>query len=42
VFHARGTVGVLWNRLEVFAGYDYRRIGVVDFQGPVAGVQLHF
>ncbi len=42
LFHARGTVGITWKRLEIFAGYDFRRIGVVDFQGPIAGVQLYF
>ena len=41
-FHARGTAGVLWRGWEVFTGYDYRRIGPVDLQGPVAGVRLWF
>ncbi len=42
VFHGRATVGVLLQRWEVFTGFDYLRIGSVDFYGPVAGVRLWF
>lgn len=42
VFHARGSVGAIWHGCEVFAGYDYLRIGSVDLQGPMAGVRLWF
>lgn len=40
--HAAGTVGVMLNRCEVFGGYDYRRIGGVEIQGPMVGVRVWF
>jgi hypothetical protein len=42
VTHARGTVGWMWDRWEVFAGYDYECVGTVPIRGPVAGVRLYF
>ena len=42
VFNAHGTVGVVWNHLEFFVGYDYLRIGPVDLQGTLAGLRLWF
>ncbi len=41
-FHGRATVGVMLNRLEVFTGYDYLRIGGTSLPSFVAGVQLYF
>jgi hypothetical protein len=42
VFHVRGTVGYIYERWEVFAGYDFLRIGTVNLQGPLVGVRLWF
>jgi hypothetical protein len=42
VFHARATAGVALSAFEVFAGYDYLRIGSVDLQGPVIGLRVWF
>ena len=42
MFHGRATVGVMLNRLEVFTGYDYLRLGGTSLPSFVAGVQLHF
>lgn len=41
-FHGRSTVGVVWGPAEIFTGYDYQRIGRVNLQGLVAGVQVWF
>lgn len=41
-FHGRATVGLMLNRLEVFTGYDYLKIGDTSLPSFVAGVQLHF
>ncbi|MBC7819808.1 MAG: hypothetical protein IAG10_23235 [Planctomycetaceae bacterium] len=41
-FHGRATVGVMLNRLEVFTGYDYYKLGSTSLPSFVAGVQLHF
>ncbi len=38
--HASGTIGRRFGMAEVYAGYDYRRIGEVDLQGPTAGLRL--
>lgn len=42
LFHGRATVGVMLNRLEVFTGYDYLKLGGTSLPSFVAGVQLHF
>ena len=42
LFHARATGGVVWHRLELFSGYDARRIGGTWIQGPVFGSQWFF
>lgn len=42
VFHSRGTVGVIWTRWELFAGYDFLQIGDVNLQGPLLGARLWF
>lgn len=41
-FHSAGTVGVMIRRCELFGGYDYRRIGDVEIQGPMLGLRLWF
>ena len=42
VTHVRGTVGLMLDRWEVFAGYDYECVGTVPIRGPVAGVRVYF
>jgi hypothetical protein len=42
VFHGRASAGVLLQRWEFFAGYDYQRIGSVDVQGPMVGLRFWF
>jgi hypothetical protein len=42
LIHARATVGWQIDRFELFAGYDFLRIGAVNLQGPLAGVRLWF
>jgi len=42
MFHGRATVGMMLNRLEVFTGYDYLKLGGTSLPSFVAGVQLHF
>ncbi|MGH1341364.1 MAG: hypothetical protein ACRBN8_07435 [Nannocystales bacterium] len=39
---ARGTLGVALNRVEVFAGYDHRKVGDVALGGPVVGAAIRF
>jgi hypothetical protein len=40
--HAAGTVGMMIHRCEVYGGYDYRRIGDVEIQGPMIGLRVWF
>lgn len=42
VVHFRGTIGVIWQHVEVFAGYDFRSFDDVSIQGPLAGLRLWF
>lgn len=42
VYRLRGGVGVNWSHVELFAGYDFVRIGGVNLQGPMAGLRLWF
>jgi hypothetical protein len=42
VFHVRATAGLVYERWEVFGGYDFLRIGSVNLQGPLVGVRLWF
>ncbi|MBI1831498.1 MAG: hypothetical protein HYR84_08615 [Planctomycetes bacterium] len=42
VIHFRGTLGATWRGWEVFAGYDFLRIGAANLQGPMAGVRWWF
>ena len=42
VIHARGSVGAIWQGWELFAGYDFLRIGCTNLQGPMAGVRWWF
>jgi hypothetical protein len=40
--HFRTTAGLTFKRWELYTGYDYRKVGGVHFDGPVAGVQFRF
>jgi hypothetical protein len=42
VLNVRGTAGLVFDRFEFFAGYDYLLIGSVDLQGALAGLRLWF
>lgn len=37
---AKGTVGLLLRRWELFGGYDFRQVGDVALHGPTAGLRL--
>lgn len=41
-FHTRFSAGVVWKRLELFGGYDYRTFGSVSLHGPMVGVRIWF
>ncbi|MGH7144796.1 MAG: hypothetical protein ACREJ2_11815 [Planctomycetota bacterium] len=41
-YRLRGQVGVMVNRFEAYAGYDYVSIGGVPIQGPVLGLRVWF
>jgi hypothetical protein len=41
-FHGSLSVGVMLNRVELFSGYDYRKIGAAELQGPMFGVRVWF
>lgn len=40
--HLLGKVGLVFERFEVFGGYDYRTIGSVPLQGAMLGLQVWF
>lgn len=40
--HLSGTAGVMLGRGEIYGGYDYRRIGDVEIQGPMVGLRFWF
>ena len=42
VMTVRGTIGVLWQRYEIYGGWQATRIGSVMLDGPTAGVRLWF
>jgi hypothetical protein len=42
LFHIRTTAGVLWQRIEIYTGFDYLDIGRIDSGSLVAGVRLWF
>ena len=42
MFHVAGKIGVMIDRAELFAGYDYCDIGGVALQGPMAGIQIWY
>src|SRR5437870_3811692 len=42
LLHGRATLGVTRSGWELFAGYDWLRIGSVDLSGPLVGLRLWF
>lgn len=42
LFHARGSVGIQYHRVEILAGYDYLALHRVDQQGLVAGLRFWY
>ena len=42
LIHGRATVGYLFNRFEVFTGFDYYKVGGVELNGLVGGLRLWF
>ncbi|MBL4685043.1 MAG: hypothetical protein JKY37_10670 [Nannocystaceae bacterium] len=39
---AQVTVGAVFRGVQVYAGYEYRRVGDVAMQGPLAGIRVWF
>lgn len=42
VLRLRASVGIQLRHAEIFAGYDWLRVGSVDLRGPMVGVRLWF
>ncbi len=42
VVHGRGTAGLIYRGWELFAGYDFYRVGSMNLQGPLLGLRLWF
>jgi hypothetical protein len=42
VLTMRGTLGVIWNRYEIYGGWQSTSIGSVNLDGPTAGVRVWF
>ncbi len=42
VVHTRASAGVLYRGWELFAGYDFLRVGCVNLQGPLVGLRFWF
>ncbi len=40
MFHGAASLGVMWKRVEFFSGYDYRKIGPVELEGPLFGARV--
>jgi len=40
MFHGALSLGLIWNHVELFGGYDFRKIGPVELEGPMFGVRL--
>ncbi|MEM6996105.1 MAG: hypothetical protein AAF721_36700 [Myxococcota bacterium] len=39
---AQATVGVVFRGVQVYGGYEFRRVGNVSMQGPVGGLRVWF
>jgi hypothetical protein len=42
LIHLRGTLGVVHNRYELFAGYDWLQISSTNIHGPQVGLRIWF
>jgi hypothetical protein len=42
VFESRSTIGVLLNRVEVFTGYEFLKIGGTKLHGLIGGLRVWF
>jgi hypothetical protein len=42
LWRLRGGAGYMWGRAELFAGYDWLRIGQAELHGPFAGVRVWY
>ena len=42
LIHGRATIGVIWNRVEVYAGYDVYSVGGADLHSWITGLRLYF
>ena len=42
LFHGRVTGGVVYKRVEIFAGYDYWDVGDVAIDGVIFGAKIYF
>ena len=42
LIHGRATVGYLFNRFEVFTGFDYYKVGGAELNGMISGLRLWF
>lgn len=40
--HLLGKIGLVFDRFEIFGGYDYRTIGSVPLEGAMIGMQVWF
>ncbi len=40
--HFRGDVGLVWNRVEIFTGYDIERISNINLQSWTSGIQFRY
>jgi len=42
LFHNQTTIGLVWDRFEVFTGYEFYSIGEGDLHGWINGVRIRF
>lgn len=42
IMTVRGTLGAVWNRYEIYAGWQLTSIGAVELDGPTGGVRVWF
>lgn len=42
IVHGRATLGAAWRHSDLYAGYDFMRIGSVNVQGPMLGLRFWY
>ena len=42
ILHGRATIGATWQHFDLYAGYDFMRIGSVSIQGPMLGLRFWY